>query len=65
MESEVTETSQIAMHPEVSAFSAFRYKPGKPDRTKKVQRFFTTEEAKMLKSAQKEAEQESLFQREQ
>ena len=49
------------MHPEVSAFSAFKYKPGKPDRTKKVQRFFSTEEAKMLKTAQKEAEQESMM----
>ena len=47
------------IHPEVSVHSAFKYKPGRPDRTKKVQRFFVTEEQRLLKSAQKEVEEES------
>lgn len=44
--------SEIELHPDVAPFAPFKYKPGKPDRMKKVQRFFTQEEAKMLKSVE-------------
>ena len=53
------EVEESAIHPEVSVHSTFKYKPGKIDRPKKVMRFFVTEESKLLKSAQKEVEEES------
>ena len=56
---EAEEVEESMIHPEVSVHSSFKYKPGKPDRPKKVARFFVTEEEKLLKSAQKEVEQES------
>ena len=55
---EAEEVNESMIHPEVSVHSAFKYKPGRPDRTKKVQRFFVTEEQRLLKTAQKEVEEE-------
>ena len=59
MEEVIEEVSQSQMHPEVSVHSSFKYKPGKPDRPKKVTRFFVTEEARLLKLAQEAVEEES------
>ena len=59
MEEEVAEVADTEIHPEVSVHSSFKYKPGKPDRPKKVERFFVTEEERLLKLAQREAEEGS------
>ena len=42
------------MHPDVPTYAPFKFKPGKPDRVKKVLRFFAEEEEKVLRSAQKQ-----------
>ena len=41
------------LHPEVEPFVPFKYVPGRPDRVKKVQRFFSDEHYKMLKQEAK------------
>lgn len=51
--SESETESVVELHPEVVEHAPFKFKPGKPDRVKKVLRFFAGEEAKFLKSAQK------------
>ena len=51
-ESSESSTGTVSeLHPEVATYAPFKYKPGKPDRVKKVLRFFATEEEKMLRSA--------------
>lgn len=49
-----TSPSPSEMHPEVPKFVAFRYKPGKLNRVKKVLEFMLHEEEKMFESVAKE-----------
>lgn len=51
-----TSPSPSEMHPEVPKFVAFRYKPGKLNRVKKVLEFMLHEEEKMFESVAKEFE---------
>lgn len=45
---------EVQIHPDVPPYCAFRYKAGKPDRVKKVTRFFLDEETKLLHNEVKE-----------
>lgn len=46
----------LPIHPNVPQYQEFKYKGGKPDRVKKVLRFFKQEEERIIKMAVEEEE---------
>ena len=53
------ENGEEVIHPEVPAYQPFEYKAGKPNRVKKVERFFRDEETKLLFEEVKDLEKQN------